>query len=292
MKKHFKPALIVLALSIAIAVVPSGAYAEATAKSYTDAQINSVLLSHGMPADKISSLDANLKRTIVENAVDPNFNYQFSDSTNFHRDDNTGNLIENAPTVPGQFQTQSISRSDLVFNVIAFSTSVANEYQIYGNYEWLTTGAGPSSAPTGPYKDVFAITVPDGWQIESGSSKYGAAMYKNWYNFATGGFSGWVSDGTNGFENSGQPASDGYSLYGAAWRMNSTTNNIAYYYKGTTWLTMKGTASSQKRVLVAYMESKENPLTGFAATLGWGPLQVSYYAQNGSVNTANQDYSW
>ncbi|REE54708.1 hypothetical protein A8990_1842 [Paenibacillus taihuensis] len=305
-KKQFKSGLFGLALSVTVAsaIIPSSAaFASANntvdtkvfsttatvTTSYTNDEIDSILLQHGMPFEQITSLDPELKRTLVEHASDKNFKFAGASSSIYHRDDTTGALVANSTINEGGMQTMAISRADLVFNAITFTTSVANEYQVYGNFEWLTTGVGPSGAPNSIYKDMFAITVPTGWTIESG--KYGANMYKNLFNIVTG-FGGWIDAGTTGFENSGQPASDGYSLYGAAWRMNSATDTSNVFYKGTTWLTMKGTASSQKRTILSYMQAKNSGTGGFGVTLGWGPLSISYTATSGSTDTANADYSW
>ncbi|MGW9124843.1 hypothetical protein ACWGPW_07560 [Paenibacillus chitinolyticus] len=274
---------LVLLSMLTIALIPSVSFAKD--KNYTEKQLNQILIKSGMPVNVIESLDVDYKRTIVTNSGE-NLKYAGSQVKTFHRDDETGELIENPESSGGMFPQAAIPRSDLVFKITVFDGKYPAFKEVYGNFEWLTTGKGPSPGPYGINKDMFSIAVPDGWEIQSG--KYGALMYKNWFNPVSGTYTGWVDNGTKGFENGGQPASDGYSMYGAAWRMNTSDNSNMY--KGTTWLTMRRVDSdAPQRIIVQYMEAKENAIGQFGVSLAWKALSVTYTPTAGSKNEANAD---
>lgn len=252
--------------------------------TYSEQELNNILIKSGMPENEVKSYDFELKQTIVKNSGE-DLVYVSSSTKSFIRNEETGELMNTSNIGP----QVAIPRSDLIFRITVFNGSTSSQKQIYGNFEWLTSGKGPSQGPSGVKDDRFSIAIPAGWEIQSGT--YGADMYKNYFNISNATWVGWVNDGTNGFTNGGKPASDGYSLYGASWQL--TPASVNYRYKGTTWFTMKKVNSSAvNRAIVSYMEAKSNPLGQFGVSLGWKALEVTYTPTKGSVNTANQDLTW
>ncbi|WP_339834117.1 hypothetical protein [Paenibacillus sp. FSL R7-0272] len=252
---------------------------------YSEQELNEILIDSGMPEYEVNTYDFDLKETIVKNSGE-NLEYVTSSTQSFIRNEETGELINTSNIIT---PLAAIPRSDLIFRITVFNGATSSQKQIYGNFEWLTTGKGPSQGPSGIKDDRFSIAIPAGWEIQSGS--YGADMYKSFFNISNATWLGWVNDGTNGFANGGKPASDGYSLYGASWEL--TPANINYRYKGTTWFTMrKVNSSAVNRAIVSYMEAKSNPLGQFGVSLAWKALEVTYTPTSGSVNTANQDITW
>ncbi|WP_168123874.1 hypothetical protein [Paenibacillus sp. HB172176] len=292
-----KSSLVVLSLILALSIVPAGVSAKNSpvdpqnVNNYSDEDINQILINSGMPEEKVEQTDIDLKRAIIRDNGE-NLSYTGSENKDY-KYDFQGKLVEveQLQTSGGITTMGAISSADLSFTVLVFDGTGTNVKEIYGGWQWNTTGNGPSeTAPQGVYKDVMAIAIPDGWEIQSNS--YSSEIYKNERDPYTSQPTTWQLL-SGGYDNNGQPATDGYDLYGAAWRMSSAASSPFAWFKGHVHFDMKKVQSDAiNRVLVKYMEAQSNPFTGFSATLGWTPLSVTYTPTNGSTNIGSLDYTF
>jgi len=291
-KKWLKSCLIVCLLFSTLTGVAVAAPSDSAA-NYSEEKLNQILRKAGTPDDVIATMEFELKKRVVSESG-KNLEFGSMTETEFYRDEATGNLIK-APESTGSISPlASIPRTDLIFRIYDFAAYIGSTkyVDVYGGFEWLQSGNGPESGPAGVNKDIVAITIPDGWEIQAGN--YSCDLYYSQY-FGGIGWSSWTHNGTSGCgSNSGNPHSSGYSLYGAAWQLGGDARSDLNFvvWKGSVKLRMKKVNSSAiNRVIVEYMEAKNNIFGNWTFGLAWSALSVSYTGSAGSVNEANADHT-
>lgn len=268
----------------------AGAEASNDIANYSEQQLDETLLEAGTPPELINQIELDTKRQIVENGGE-DFNFSNTFHQSFSRDDESGDLVPQNEMTEG-VAPLNIPRSDLVFNIYSFEVYVNGvlNHDVYADFEWLQSGTGPSTNPQGVVKDIISIAIPDGWEIQAGD--YHCALYSSMFTGGIG-WGAWAGHGTEGCgDNNGDPHSSGYSLYGAAWQLGGANyiSSPLPRVKGTVKLRMKKVdPNAVNRVIVKYMEAKNNILGNFTFGLAWGALSVSFNGSSGSVNEASQD---
>lgn len=271
MNKLFKkiiPALVLFSM-LFTATFTANAATSSSMKTYTEAQLNKILLKAGYPSNQLSDISFETKNTIVQTSGE-SLIFSGTKVEKYSLNKSTGELAQISP--------MTISTSDLMLKIDCFKTycsggsNGAGYYlDVYPQFKWYT----PNNTQI---NDKISFSLPQGWVLESGS--YSGKTYEQ--------FASTTNPNPNPvFDQKTFTSPYDIDFAAVCWdNMTgmSSLNNCSWCFSGTFHArAYKKDSSAPNRVIGKYVHDSSSSGSGVSVgvTLGW--LSINYTFPSGST---------